>query len=307
MRSYLLLGGAGFLGSNLAWTLAMAGARVFVFERPAADLRRLARLDRQVKVITGTLSDTDSVMSVIAEHHIDTVVHLVSGLLPASGFIEYQQELSLVIAATIALFRRCSKVGVRVVFFSSGGAIYGDSLGEKLSEKHPLAPISYYGFSKLQIEEYIQFEHRRTGLEFLIVRPSNPYGRFQSPEGNQGLIAIAFGRLRKALPIEVWGDGSVVRDYIDVEDLMHAVFGLLESGVANAIFNVGSGSGASVIDVIKMVEESSGLKANIRFTSARDVDVQSVVLDIENLRRVIDFEPIDLRSGIRKFCGTWGG
>lgn len=306
MRTYLLLGGAGFLGANLACELCSSGSKVVILERPGADLSRIQGAAEGARVYLGHLSDTAEIGRIIDSEGVGTVVHLVSGLLPSSDFARYESELRDVVAPTMALLRLCSAAGVRFVFFSSGGAIYGDSEGEALREDHPLAPISYYGLSKVQIEQGAQFEGRRAGLEYLIVRPSNPFGRFQRLEGNQGLVSIALGRMTRGEAIDIWGDGSIVRDYVDVGDLMSAVARLMESGARDGIFNVGMGSGVSVTELIAILEEATGRKAALRFLPGRSVDVRNVVLDVSRLRSAIDYRPMNLKAAIEKYCSSIG-
>lgn len=299
--TYLLLGGAGFLGANLASILVAHGARVIVYERPGADLSRLSKLESAVEVVQGVFTEKEKLYSLIASRDVKVVVHLVSGLLPSSAQSEYLRELDDVVVPTFALIRYCAELKIRFVFFSTGGAIYGEAGGERLPESHILSPISYYGLSKVQIEEYIRFEGRSSGLDYLILRPSNPYGRFQSLTGRQGFVSVAFGKILRQEPIEIWGDGSAIRDYIQIKDLVQAFWDLEKASISDTTINIGSGVGHSLLEVIDAIEKVMHHKANIRFLPARSVDVKSVVLDIGLLQSVVDFVPTDLFSGITMY------
>jgi len=305
ITTVMILGGAGFLGANLAYQLTAKGIRVIVLDRPGSDMSRLLGIpENLINLRTFDLANIMALIALFEEEDISTVFHLVSGILPSSNFNQYQQELSSVLYPTFELINVCAKRGIKFIFFSSGGAIYGNAYEEKLSETHTLLPISYYGMSKVQIEEYIKFEYRKNKLDYLIVRPSNPYGRFQRSDGNQGIVAVAYRKLIRGERIEIWGDGSIVRDYIEVEDLMKAVDLLLDYKVINTTVNIGSGTGTSVIEIIRMLEKYSGMTANVHFLPARDADVKSVVLDVTRLQSYIPFSPLRLDEGIQKFCAS---
>ena len=184
---------------------------VFVIEPPFASLSRLEGLN--VKVIKGELVNLDTMFLTLEAYKIDTVVHLVSTIIPGSDFENYKREYQNVIFPTIEIMKFCAERKIKFVYFSSGGTIYGDTTDlRKFKETDPMLPISYYGWSKQMMENSIHYVHRTAGLEYLILRPSNPYGYGQNIYGKQGLVAVAIGKILSGEPIQIWGDGSNIRD-----------------------------------------------------------------------------------------------
>ena len=150
-------------------------------------------------------------------------------------------------------------------------------------------------------ENNILFEHRTQNLRYLIVRPSNPYGHGQALNGKQGIIAVAIGKLLNEDAIEIWGDGSSVRDYIYIDDLADAFCKLLEKDVENTIVNIGSGEGYSVNDIMDKLKEVSSKPIKIEYKPARNADVSTMILSVDKLRSLIDLKLTPLTEGMRIF------
>ncbi len=299
----LLLGGAGFIGSHLATALSLRGEHaVSVLEPTSASIDRIQHLP--IHLYRGSLSDTELLESILVQEDIQAVIHLVSTLVPGCGFTDFEKEFEQVVAPSIRLMELCSKHHVKLVYFSSGGTVYGErSTFEPFTEKDTLAPISHYGWSKQMMEESIRYMHRTQGLRYLILRPSNAYGPGQNLHGRQGLIAVALGKALRKEAVSVWGDGIAVRDYIYIDDLVQATLSLLGKEAAfDKTFNVGSGVGYSVNDILRILKEVSGLEVSINYLPARQEDVSHVVLAIDRIREMIDFQPIGIQEGIRRFA-----
>ena len=303
MRNILLIGGAGFIGANIIRHLLDADDYdVSVVEPEFASLHRLSGL--RVKTHRCEISNIDELKSIIIEDKIDTVIHLVSTIIPGSNFDDYQREFTNVIFPSIRLMELCCERNIRFVYFSSGGTVYGDRKGDVVpfAENCPMAPISYYGWSKQMMENSIQYMHRTLNLQYMIIRPSNPYGKGQNLYGKQGLIAVAFGKIMEGDTIQVWGDGSAVRDYIYIDDLGKAVVDLLRNeNVVNVTLNIGSGIGYNINQIIAYLRDVVKEDIGVEYIAARQVDVSSVVLDTTLLRSFINFNPIDIKEGIVKF------
>lgn len=180
------------------------------------------------------------------------------------------------------------------VFFSSGGTIYGNT-DKPISEDHPIAPMSLYAKSKAGIEELI----RNADIPYLILRLSNPFGGYQIAEKKQGVIPIL---IRKALlgeTFEMYVNGDSVRDYFYISDLGQAITGLLECGAVNETINVGSGQGTSLYEIIRLVETSTGRSITIAEKTSDVPVVQSIVLNIDKLKKLTGYEPeVSLQEGI---------
>jgi UDP-glucose 4-epimerase len=300
----LLIGGAGFIGSNIIRHLLEKPTedKLFVLEPDFASTYRLDNLN--VTLFRGEISNLDLVKSIIIENNIDTVIHLVSSLIPASNFDDYQREFTNIIFPSIRLMELCCERNIKFVYFSSGGTIYGDKKGEvsPFKESDPMAPISYYGWSKQMMENSILYMNRTQHLRYVIIRPSNPYGKGQNLHGKQGLIAVALGKIMAGESIQIWGDGKLVRDYIYIDDLGKAVVNLLANdSIVNETINIGSGVGYSINEIVEVLRSIVKEKVNVDYIEARQVDVSSVILDINKLRNLISFCPINIKDGITQF------
>ena len=253
-------------------------------------------------MLKGSLSDCNYVRGIIEKNGIEIVVHLVSTLIPGSSYEDYKEEYKRMIFPSIELMELCAEKGVKFVYFSSGGTIYGNRNDVfPFIEQDPMAPISYYGWSKQMMENSILFMHRTKGLNYLIVRPSNPYGHGQNLYGKQGLVAVAIGKILKGEPVDVWGDGSAVRDYIYIDDLAKVFAQLIEKDVKNTTLNVGSGRGYSVNDVLAFLKIVTQKDFKINYQNPRPVDVSNMVLDLKNLKQYVDIEFTPFMEGIKKF------
>ena len=151
------------------------------------------------------------------------------------------------------------------------------------------------------MENSILFKHRTAGLNYLIVRPSNPYDHGQNVHAKQGLVAVAIGKILEGLPMEVWGYGSAIRDYIYIDDLSKIFNRLIEDNVQNVTLNLGSGRGYSVNDVLAFLKIVSGIDYKIEYKNPRPVDVSNMVLDVENLKKYVDIEFTPFMDGVKAF------
>lgn len=293
MTRVLITGAAGFLGRNLSEALVRAGHEVTPVDR----------LERGTMPGLHSLPLTalDDLFGLMKARRVEVVVHLACGLLPSSNAEAFVREQHEVLAPSFALMDECARQGIRFVLFSSGGTVYGDAGPGPVHEAHVLAPKNLYGYSKLVLEEYARLRQRSDGLPCLVLRPSNPYGAHQRLRGAQGLIAVAIGRVLSGEPLEIWGDGGAVRDYLDVRDLSAAVVALIEAGTSGCTLNVGSGVGHSILDVLEIVRTVTGRELEVHRRPARGVDVRSVVLDTRALAASIPWAPRPLAAGVADF------
>jgi UDP-glucose 4-epimerase len=301
-QNILVIGGAGFIGSNLLNSLVKTdGYNLFVLETPFANISKLQPIEKEITIFKGILADYDLLQSIITDHSIRIVIHLVSTLVPGSSYDDYKREFENIIFPTVRLMGLCAERNIKFVYFSSGGTIYGNNSHEKFLETDAREPISYYGLSKQIIEDSILFEHRRGNLRYLIIRPSNPFGPGQSLNGVQGLIAVALGKILAHLPIVIWGDGSSVRDYIYIDDLVDATFELIHNEIENETLNIGSGIGYSINDILSYLKNIVEEKIDVKYETSRSVDVSSVVLDITKLQSFVKTNPTSIEEGIKLF------
>jgi UDP-glucose 4-epimerase len=291
MRGALLVGGAGFLGRNIVDALSQRGRRAVIADPAVTSTSTLAHPFR--------LSDAGRLVGLLEQDDgLEAVVHLASCLLPSSDDAAFALEMERVVRPTFELIGACARLRRRFVLFSSGGTVYGDAGARAIREDREPAPTSRYGQAKLLLEQAVLQAHAREGLEYLILRPSNAYGRHQRMDAQQGLVAVAIGRAISGRSLEIWGDGSAVRDYVDVRDLACAVADLLEAGTVDRTLNVSTGIGHSVVEVLDVVERAFGRPIARIHRPSRAVDVPSVVLDPSALGRIVGWTPRSLEQGV---------
>lgn len=295
MSEFLVLGGNGFIGSHLLDELLAGGAKPRVFDRhPEAFREPLPGVDYAF----GSFDHRQDLIPALRGARV--VFHLVSTTYPGSSALDPAFDVTSNLLPTLTLMEEAAKAGVkRVVFLSSGGAIYGEPAQLPVSEDSLKNPSSPYGITKLAIEKYLNYYWHQKGIECLMARPSNAYGPRQNPQNAQGLIPVLLRRLRDRQPIEIWGDGSVTRDYIYVQDLARGVAALAKGGTPGKAYNFGSGQGHSVSEILARIEAVTGLKAETRRAPARGIDVPKVWLDIKRAKDELGWAPqVALEEGI---------
>ncbi|MBL8262729.1 MAG: NAD-dependent epimerase/dehydratase family protein [Xanthomonadaceae bacterium] len=294
----LVIGGNGFIGSHLAEGLRVRGHDVRVLDPGQAR----ADVDwTGIDYRRGAYTDAASIADALDD--VDTVFHLASTTVPASSNRDPAYDVSSNLVGALGLLSAMQARGLRrIVFFSSGGTVYGDPEVLPVPESHPLKPISSYGIVKVAIEQYLSMYRHLGQLDPLVLRPSNPFGPRQSAAGGQGFVAAAIARLHEGAPLQIWGDGETVRDYIFIDDLVELAIRAAASGDCG-IFNAGSGVGASLNDIRAAIERAAGRKMSVEHLPARGFDVRRVVLDVSAARERFDWSPaIDLADGIAR---TW--
>jgi UDP-glucose 4-epimerase len=300
MNRILLLGGNGFIGKNIIENYLKEDCRLVLFHLKNDKLDPHLKTSRKITIVGGELKDIKLIREIITRYDINIVIHLVSTLIPSSCVEEYYYDLEHVIIPTYKLLEYICKTDVKFVFFSSGGTIYGKS-NFKLKEEHRLAPINYYGFSKLLIEDYIRLLSRSSNLKYLILRPSNVYGKYQRLEAQQGFIAVVIGKVLANKPVEIWGDGKAIRDYIYVQDVAEIVIKIIKSNLINESLNIGSGIGTNLQEIIEIIQKYFEKKIIIEYKDKRPVDLDKMILDNGKLLSIISFEPVEVECGIQRF------
>lgn len=293
-----LVGGNGFIGTHVVQRLQAAGHALTVLDPhpPRFPFER-----GPVEEIRGDYSDPETCARAV--RGAEAVIHLASTSIPRTSNARPSQDAEQNLLPSLRLLEACAGAGVRrVVFLSSGGAVYGPPRTPTLDESHATEPTSAYGVVKLAIEKYLQLFHSLHGLEYVILRPTNPYGERQDPWGRLGLINVALGRCRTGEPLHLMGDGSTRKDFFYVGDLAGAVEKALR-GEAQGIFNVGSGRTVSLNHVLRLVAEITEVELEVQRTDPSPTDVPDTPLCIEKARRHLGWEPtVSLEAGIRR---TW--
>jgi len=280
----LVLGGAGFIGSHIADALVENGYAVRIFDLPRRKMTNVAHLLDRVEVIEGDFTNEADLERALPGA--DYVFHLVGTTLPQSSNENptYDAESNLI--ATLRLLQLARTRDVKkIIFISSGGTVYGVPQTIPIPETHPTFPVSAYGITKLAIEKYLHLYHHLYGMDYVVLRVSNPYGeRQQSVGAQQGVVPVFMNRLRRGEPIIIWGDGSVVRDWLYVKDVAQAFVLALKNTSPHRIFNVGSGVGLSLNELLAMLSRVAGITPHVSYTASRPTDVPCNVLDTTRIR-----------------------
>lgn len=233
----------------------------------------------------------------------EVAYHLVSTTTPANSNKNILQEFNRNVAMSISLFDACIRQRVKkVLFMSSGGTVYGKDFMCPVTEKCMTNPISSYGLQKLTIEKLLYLYNYMYGLDYRIIRLANPYGPYQRPNGILGAVTTFIYKAMRKEEIIVYGDGSVVRDFIYIDDVVDGIINISEYEGEEKIFNLGSGHGTSIGQLLTMVSNSLGLPLSVRYERARAVDVPVNILDISRYERVFHTkaEKTFLNDGIKK-------
>lgn len=295
----LILGGNGFIGSHLVDSLLAAGHQVRVFDKYEERYRQpLQGVDYRF----GDFGNRGSLSEALTG--IDVVYHLISTSLPKTSNDDPAFDVQSNVIETIFLLEQCVTRKVKkVIYISSGGTVYGIPRTVPIAEDSPTDPQCSYGITKLTIEKYLALFHQLHGLEYSIVRPSNPYGSRLNPSGIQGAIPVFLGKAALGEPIEIWGDGTVIRDYIYIDDLIEGICQVAAYAGAEKIFNLGSGQGCSLQELVTIMEVVTSSALPVVFKEGRSFDIPEIVLDISRAKQELGWVPrTGIETGIR---ATW--
>jgi UDP-glucose 4-epimerase len=295
----VVFGGGGFIGSAICDRLLQGGHSLRIFERPRVAPYRTFEPHEQVQWLTGDLLSTHDVSNAI--DGVDAVLHLVSTTLPKSSNDDPIFDVQSNLVATLQMLHAMRTQNVpKIVFISSGGTVYGNPVYLPIDELHPTEPRVSYGIIKLTIEKYLLMFQELYGIKTVILRVANPYGERQRIETAQGAVGVFLHRALSAKPIEIWGDGSITRDFLHVSDVAEAFARAVEYSGTTSVFNISSGLGTSVNELLDIIDELLGEERLHRiYLPGRPFDVPTSVLSNSLARRELDWLPtISLRDGI---------
>ena len=295
----VILRGRGFLGRHVGQAMAAAGHEVWsVDQDPVVSMSALPWLEGD---IVGDYTDVDEWVSVSGVP--DVLVHLASSTVPATANADAIQDAEINLVGTLKLLSslRALQIRPRVLFASSGGAVYGRPQRIPLTESHPTVPLGAYGVTKVALEHHLRVEEALMGLPYRVLRLSNPFGEWQQPHGIQGVIAVFAYRALHHRALEVWGDGSVVRDFIYAGDVGAAfVAAAAHEGEART-FNVGGGVGLSVNEIVQTLERLLGRRVERRAMPGRPFDPPANVLDVSLAAKELGWSPVTpFEDGLRR-------
>lgn len=292
MARILILGGNGFIGSRLCLALRAHGAEVVSF-----DLRAPAHPVDGVRYLEGDFFRDEDLFAAVEQA--DAAVHAVSLVNPTNSRETYLAGYTREFAQAAKLCDAVRRAGKRLLFLSSGGTVYGNGHHQRMPEDTVMRPISHYGSLKLCIETMIQ-TFARDGADFWIARVGNAYGPGQDYRKGVGFIDAAIKRALARQPIEIWGDGSVERDYIHVDDICEMLCELLAARADERVFNVGTGVGTSQRQILGFLRNEIG-DLEVAYLPARSVDVRSIILDTSRYEAAFRYRPRSVEQGVRDY------
>lgn len=285
----LLTGGRSRLGGVVHHALKAAGAAPISLSRSEGE----HHLGLENLFVNNLLDDAD------------TVLHLAWSTVPLSSErhvgLEWEQDIPLLIKVLKAICASPNRERLHFVFFSSGGAVYGNARdGQPSRETDPCAPIGWYGHAKLAAERLIEEYGQRHGLAYTILRISNPYGYPVPTHKPQGIVPFLLNSARTGTPFSVWGDGTARKDFLYHTDFTAALVEIVRQR-PTGIFNVCSGQSHTVNAVIQQVEQALAQKIPTVHTAAHPWDVHDSLLDNAKLAAAIGWKPVvSLAEGIRR-------
>ena len=297
----VVLGGSGFLGQRLCERLVGEGFRVLSVSRSGAPTRIRDPWYSKVEWVAAPLGSDKSVKVLESS---DLLFHLSSSTVPLTSNSDIMFDLESNLLATVRVLEVVASKIRRVVFVSSGGTVYGVPKQNPIDETHPTDPICSYGIQKLAIEKYLQLFHSIAGLDSIILRVSNMYGESQSSEGQVGAVAHFIDNAIHGRPVEIWGDGSIIRDYIHVDDVVDALLASVKYGGSDRIFNIGTGRGVSLNQLVDMIRARIEQDVTAIHKPSRGFDVKQNVLNVSRARRELTWRPnISLEAGLDRMIG----
>lgn len=293
----LVTGGAGFIGSNLVDALLDDGHQVMVVDDLSSGRESNLRgaFDRGVTLERADVSEPDAMLAIFESFRPEVVFHLAAQIDVRRSVADPVFDARVNVGGTASVLEAARRTGVRrLLFASTGGALYGDSDVIPTPEDSTIAPMAQYGTSKFAAEGYLGLYHRLYGLSTMALRFGNVYGPRQDPHGESGVIAIYCGRALEGRPATVFGDGRQTRDYVYVGDVVRA-FQLAADTDAVGSLNVGTAQETTVLELA----EAIGIEPD--FQPARTGEIQRSCLDVSRAAQVLGFRAeVALEDGLKR-------
>ena len=300
----VVFGGGGFIGSAISEQLLLQGHTLRIFERARIQPYRKFKPQEVVEWVEGDFTSAHDVRAAV--DGMDAVMHLVSTTLPKNSNDDPIYDVQSNVISTLHLLDAMVACAVKkLVFISSGGTVYGPPLYSPIDEKHPTEPLVSYGITKLAIEKYLQVYKRLHGIHSTTLRVANPYGERQRVETAQGAVGVFLYRALQNLPIEIWGDGGVTRDYIYVGDVADAFVKALHYKGPHHVFNICSGIGTTLNGLLDMLEAELNRPIVRSYLPGRSFDVPISVLSNELARAELGWQPMTAMSSGIQHTARW--
>ena len=293
MRKILVLGGNGFLGRNLCRYLADCGENVYSFDMAMPEVP-----DKRIEYIAGDFFDDYTLEETVKG--MDVIYHAICTLNPGNSnekcILGYERDF----VQTAKLCSYLKNTECRMIFFSSGGTVYGNQEIQPITEDAVPVPINHYGNLKLCIENTMRTFNFQMKKNMLIARISNPYGPGQDYHKGVGFIDAAIKHAIHGETIEIWGDGSIIRDYIYIDDLCRMLYALIDYHGETEVFNLSSNTGVSQNDIVNILKNIQS-DVKVVYKPGRSVDAKKIILDNHRIRSVCNFDMVSIEEGIGRY------
>ena len=294
----IVTGGAGFIGSHVVDLLLDRGDQIAVVDNLSSGKR--ANLDPRASLFELDVRSPE-LETAFRQFRPEAVFHLAAQVSVKVSVDAPVEDVEVNVRGTVNLLQQCRAFGVRrLVYISTGGALYGEPEWLPCTEEHPVNPVSPYGVSKYAAEKYVELYGRLYGLGYTILRFANIYGPRQDPHGEAGVVAIFSRRMLSGQDVLIFGDGRQERDFVYVEDAARACVTALERDSGQA-FNIGTGVGTTVNEVFQQLRKFAGYQLDATYADSRPGDVYRIYLEASKARRELGWEPrVTLDEGLRR-------
>jgi UDP-glucose 4-epimerase len=301
IQEVLLIGGMGYVGRQLQKPLLKSGYKVHVIDRSAPAQKENDNIEFYEYLLSG-----ESVLREVLQS-CGTVFYLASDSVPTTTLRSPSREGELNLLPFLKFLDIFQDYNhINLVYFSSGGTIYGNPESNPVYESSPVAPISYHGAGKAAIEIFLHVFSRQYDNRITILRPSNLYGPNQPYVRGFGIIRSMMEKLRRDEPIEIWGDGEIIRDYLYIDDFVSACLACIrtvDKKKTYRVFNVSSGRSLSINQLCDVIEKVTGQRIRKTYLPGRAIDVKSVIMDYSRIKKELGWRPVvEINEGLKR---TW--
>ena len=303
-RRALISGGAGFIGSHVVEQFRSQGFHVEILDNLSSGKRENVPPGVTLHAVDITSEDA---ARIVREGHFDVLCHLAAQIDVRKSVADPAADAAVNIGGSLNLLEavRASALRTRIVFSSTGGAIYGDFVPVPTVENMPKDPQSPYGIAKLSVEYYLGYYARVHGMDVVALRYSNVYGPRQDPHGEAGVVAIFCDRILRGDPLTVFGDGGQTRDYVFAGDVARANFAAATISLPTAAqldvraYNIGTGVQTTVLALAETLQRAAGRQVPVRHAQARPGEQMRSVVNIEKASRDLAWVPqVSLEQGL---------
>jgi UDP-glucose 4-epimerase len=296
----LVTGGAGFIGSHTVDALVAAGAHeVSVLDGLSSGKRE--QVNPAARFYEADLRNAEAILPIIEREKPEVIYHLAAQMDVRRSVADPAFDAGINLVGFLNLMEAARRNGLRrVVFASTGGAIYGEQEQFPCDEEHPQRPVSPYGVAKLATEAYLFFYKVQYGIDYVAMRYANVYGPRQDPHGEAGVVAIFCGRMLEGKPSTIFGDGEQTRDYIFVGDVARANVAAIGAQASGA-FNIGTGVETSVNQLYQALASAAGVKTPASYAPERPGEQLRSVISPARAAQGLGWRPeVTLDDGLKR-------